>query len=79
MIPILLAIIGGGAFALLAYGLMGLAQSAAQRYLIFPGHLDREAAANVLAALAWRGISGFPKSHPPQSLQASSPSPPISQ
>lgn len=50
---------------LLAYGLMGLAQTAAQHFLTTPDHLDRESAAQLLAALAWRGISGFPKSHPP--------------
>ena len=51
---------------LLAYGLMGLAQTAAQQFLTTPEHLDRQTAAKLLAALAWRGISGFPKSHPPE-------------
>lgn len=50
---------------LLAYGLMGLAQTAAQHFLTTPEHLDLDSAAKLLAALAWRGISGFPKSHPP--------------
>jgi AcrR family transcriptional regulator len=50
---------------LLAYGLMGLAQTAAQQFLTTPEHLNRETAAKLLAALAWRGISGFPISHPP--------------
>lgn len=51
---------------LLAFGLMGLAQTAAQHFLTTPDHLDRDSAAKLLAALAWRGISGFPKSHPPE-------------
>jgi AcrR family transcriptional regulator len=59
--------------SLLAYGLLGLANSAAQRFLTTPGHLDPEDAATVLAALAWRGISGFPKSHPPKASEQDSP------
>jgi len=48
---------------LLGYGLIGLAQTAARSWLVF-GHMsvprpDAEARA---AALAWRGLSGFPRS-----------------
>lgn len=50
---------------LLAYGLLGLAEAAAMQWLSAPGGMDRETAAHLLSALAWRGISGFPLSHPP--------------
>lgn len=50
---------------LLAYGLLGMAETAARHWLKQPGTMDRPAAAQLLAALAWRGISGFPLSHPP--------------
>lgn len=50
---------------LLAYGLLGMAQTAALRWLANPDDMDRDAAAHLLSALAWRGISGFPRSHPP--------------
>jgi len=63
---------------LLAYGLIGLAQSAARRWLADPGTMDRPAAAHLLAALAWRGISGFPLSHPPATVTADSEIPPSS-
>jgi len=46
---------------LLAHGLIGLAQTAARQWLHRPGGLDRPDAAHLLASLAWRGISGFPK------------------
>jgi AcrR family transcriptional regulator len=51
--------------SLLAYGLIGLAQTAARQWLRRPEGMDRPAAAHLLASLAWRGISGFPK-HPAQ-------------
>lgn len=50
---------------LLAHGLLGLAETAAMQWLTAPRGLDEESAAHLLAALAWRGISGFPLSHPP--------------
>ena len=50
---------------LLAYGLLGMAQTAALRWLRDPEGMDPEGAAHLLSALAWRGISGFPLSHPP--------------
>lgn len=50
---------------LLAYGLLGMAQSAARRWLRDRDSADKLSAAHLLTALAWRGISGFPRSHPP--------------
>jgi AcrR family transcriptional regulator len=50
---------------LLAYGLIGLAQTAAKQWLQEPGAMSRAEAAQLLASLAWRGISGFPKYRPP--------------
>lgn len=46
---------------LLAYGLLGLAQSAAQRYLTGHESMSITDAGKLLTALAWRGISGFPR------------------
>ncbi len=51
--------------SLLAYGLIGLAQTAARQWLRSPGGTGRDDTAHLLAALAWRGISGFPKSRAP--------------
>lgn len=52
---------------LLGTGLQGMAQVAARRWLRdAEGPVDRQAAAELIAALAWRGIRGFPLSHPPQ-------------
>lgn len=54
---------------LLGTGLQGMAQVAARRWLRdADGPVDRQAAAELIAALAWRGIRGFPLSHPPQAL-----------
>ena len=55
---------------LLAYGLLGMAQTAALRWLRDAEDpdapaLDRAEAAELVASLAWRGIRGFPLSHPP--------------
>lgn len=55
---------------LLAYGLLGMAQAAAPRWIrdvedpAVPA-LDMAEAAELVASLAWRGIRGFPLSHPP--------------
>jgi AcrR family transcriptional regulator len=52
---------------LLASGLQGLVHVAARRWL--RGGADqssREEAADLVTSLAWRGISGFPLTHPPQ-------------
>lgn len=51
---------------LLGSGLQGMAQVAARQWLQQEaGRLPREEAAELIAALAWRGIRGFPLSHPP--------------
>ncbi len=52
---------------LLGSGLLGLAEGAAVRWLAQKGErISREEAADLTANLAWRGISSFPLSHPPQ-------------
>ena len=48
---------------LLAYGLIGLAQTAARQWLRSSVAIDRADAGHLLASLAWRGISGFPKNN----------------
>jgi AcrR family transcriptional regulator len=51
---------------LLGTGLQGMAQIAARRWLRGDrDDVDRQAATELIAALAWRGIRGFPMSHPP--------------
>ncbi len=50
---------------LLAYGLLGLAETAGLRWLNSPEGMDQQAATQLLSALAWGGISSFPRSHPP--------------
>jgi AcrR family transcriptional regulator len=51
---------------LLGTGLQGMAQIAARRWLrLGRDEVDRHAATELIAALAWRGIRGFPMSHPP--------------
>lgn len=49
---------------LLGAGLHGLAQVASTSWLRNP-EVSRDEAAELLSSLAWRGISGFPLSHPP--------------
>ncbi len=46
---------------LLAAGLTGSAQVAARWWVTQDGSLPREAAEELVAALAWRGIGGFPR------------------
>ena len=46
---------------LLAAGLTGAAQVAARWWLTQNGRLSRAAAEDLVAALSWRGISGFPR------------------
>jgi hypothetical protein len=47
--------------------MQGMVQVAARRWLRGGTELvSREDAADVISALAWRGISGFPLTHPPQ-------------
>ena len=51
---------------LLGSGMQGMAQVAAQRWLRQEQNtISRDEAADLIAALAWRGIRGFPLSHPP--------------
>ena len=45
---------------LLAVSLVGVAQFSARYWLDTGGELDQSAAAQLVASLAWRGISGFP-------------------
>ncbi len=49
---------------LIATGTLGTVQLAALRWLR-DGSVSREQAADLVASLTWRGISGFPMSHPP--------------
>ncbi|MCH9718625.1 MAG: TetR/AcrR family transcriptional regulator [Actinomycetia bacterium] len=51
---------------LLAFGLIGLAQTAARQWLRNPHTIARPDAGSLLASLAWRGISGFPKNPNPE-------------
>ncbi|MGY1838318.1 MULTISPECIES: TetR/AcrR family transcriptional regulator [unclassified Modestobacter] len=46
---------------LLAAGLTGLAESSARWWLARKGTLSRDEAVALMSALAWRGISGFPR------------------
>jgi AcrR family transcriptional regulator len=45
----------------LGYGLIGLAQTSARAWLAHGARVPREEAQAKAAALAWRGISGFPR------------------
>ena len=49
---------------LLAVGLVGLSQVAAQYWLDSEQTVDRDEAVALLASLAWRGLAGFPLVHP---------------
>jgi AcrR family transcriptional regulator len=46
---------------LLAVGLTGMANVSARYWLASEGSIPRDAAARLLAGLAWRGIGGFPR------------------
>ena len=48
---------------LLAVGLVGLAQVTARYWLSTGGSIPRDAAAQLVATLGWRGIRGFPRRH----------------
>ena len=50
---------------ILGAGLMGMAVTGSRLWLRGDVDVAREEAAALTAALAWRGISGFPLSHPP--------------
>ena len=47
---------------LLSVGMVGMAQVTARYWLSTRDHIPREAAEQLVARLAWRGISGFPRS-----------------
>ncbi len=47
---------------LLSVGMVGLAQVTARYWLTTSDHIPREAAEQLVARLAWRGISGWPRS-----------------
>jgi AcrR family transcriptional regulator len=47
---------------LLSVGMVGLAQVTARYWLSAQDHIPREAAEQLVARLAWRGISGWPRS-----------------
>ena len=51
---------------LLASGLLGMAQIAARRWMRDADSLSRDSAVDLISSLGWRGIRGFPLSHPPQ-------------
>ncbi|CAB4763222.1 MAG: TetR family transcriptional regulator [Actinobacteria bacterium] len=54
---------------LLGSGMQGMAQVAARRWLAHDSVLmTRDEAADLIAALAWRGIRGFPLTHPPHEI-----------
>ena len=57
--------LASGEAELLASGLLGMAQIAARRWLRATSHTPRQAAVDLIAGLGWRGIRGFPRSHPP--------------
>lgn len=50
----------------LAYGLIGMAKTSARRWLRSKKALPRDEAARMVSRMAWRGISGFPRSHSPE-------------
>ena len=48
---------------LLAVGLVGLSQVAAQYWLDSEGDIPRDEAVALMSSLAWRGLAGFPMVH----------------
>ena len=53
--------LSGAEATLLAVGLVGLAQVTARYWLSNEAPIPREAASDLVAALSWRGIRGFPR------------------
>ena len=43
----------------------GMAQIAARSWLREPEGVRRDSAVDLIASLGWRGIGGFPLTHPP--------------
>ncbi|GAA0987947.1 TetR/AcrR family transcriptional regulator [Acrocarpospora macrocephala] len=52
---------------LLGVGLVGMAEVSARYWLTAHGSIPKEAATQLMARLAWRGISGFPRHTPEMS------------
>ena len=52
---------------LLASGMAGMAEVAARTWLADPDRIPRDEAVDLVSSLAWRGIRGFPLSHPTES------------
>jgi AcrR family transcriptional regulator len=52
---------------LLGVGLVGMAEVSARYWLTTHGSIPKEAATQLMARLAWRGISGFPRHTPEMS------------
>ena len=50
---------------LMAMGLVGMAQTAARFWLREKGSIPRDQASKMMSVLAWRGVSGFPKTQTP--------------
>jgi AcrR family transcriptional regulator len=50
---------------LVAMGLTGMAQTAARYWLREKGSIPRDQASRIMSVLAWRGVSGFPKTERP--------------
>ena len=50
---------------LMAMGLVGMAQTSARFWLRERGSIPRDQASKMLSVLAWRGVSGFPKTQTP--------------
>ena len=62
---------------LLSVAMVGMAQVSARYWLSSHGHIPRQAAEQMVARLAWRGISGWPRSeHPAGPGGDDSPAPP---
>lgn len=57
----------------LAYGLIGMAKTSARRWLRSPDGIPRDEAVKLVSRMAWRGISGFPRSHPARSVDTGQP------
>lgn len=50
---------------LLGSGLQGTMEISARRWVRDPGSITRDEAAELVATVCWRGIGGFPLTHPP--------------
>jgi AcrR family transcriptional regulator len=53
--------LGSEESTMLAFGLMGMAQLSARRWLRGDESIDRQRAAELVSRMGWRGISGFPR------------------